>query len=93
MVTSAIENAQKKVKAHRFEIRKQLLDYDDDRQQIVQHFLSAGGDFLRQALSTSAYQEDKARCQGHLANFKATSINQSTRAVAQVTAMAIRSEK
>src|SRR5438132_13085186 len=29
MVTSAIENAQKKVEAHHFEIRKQLLDYDD----------------------------------------------------------------
>jgi preprotein translocase subunit SecA len=29
MVTRAIENAQKKVEAHHFEIRKQLLDYDD----------------------------------------------------------------
>jgi preprotein translocase subunit SecA len=29
MVTRAIENAQKKVEAHNFEIRKQLLEYDD----------------------------------------------------------------
>jgi preprotein translocase subunit SecA len=29
MVTRAIENAQKKVEAHHFDIRKQLLDYDD----------------------------------------------------------------
>ena len=29
MVTRAIENAQKKVEAHHFEVRKQLLDYDD----------------------------------------------------------------
>src|SRR5439155_23940072 len=29
MVTRAIKNAQKKVEAHHFEIRKQLLDYDD----------------------------------------------------------------
>ena len=29
MVTKSIENAQKKVEAHNFEIRKQLLEYDD----------------------------------------------------------------
>src|SRR5207245_7602357 len=29
LITRAIENAQKEVEAHHFEIRKQLLDYDD----------------------------------------------------------------
>ena len=29
MVTRAIENAQKKVEGHNFDIRKQLLEYDD----------------------------------------------------------------
>jgi preprotein translocase subunit SecA len=41
MVTRAIENAQKKVEAHHFEIRKQLLEYDDvmnkQRQVIYEH--------------------------------------------------------
>ncbi len=41
MVTRAIENAQKKVEAHNFEIRKQLLEYDDvmnkQREIIYQH--------------------------------------------------------
>ena len=41
MVTRAIANAQKKVEAHNFEIRKQLLEYDDvmnkQRQVIYQH--------------------------------------------------------
>jgi preprotein translocase subunit SecA len=41
MVTRAIANAQKKVEAHHFEIRKQLLEYDDvmnkQRQVIYQH--------------------------------------------------------
>src|SRR5699024_8938508 len=37
-VTKAIENAQRKVEAHHFDIRKQLLEYDDvnnDQRQIV----------------------------------------------------------
>ncbi len=41
MVTRAIENAQRKVEAHNFEIRKQLLEYDDvmnkQREVIYQH--------------------------------------------------------
>lgn len=41
MVTKSIENAQKKVEAHNFEIRKQLLEYDDvmnkQREIIYQH--------------------------------------------------------
>ncbi len=41
MVTRAIENAQKKVEAHNFDIRKQLLEYDDvmnkQREVIYQH--------------------------------------------------------
>ena len=41
MVTRAIANAQKKVEAHHFEIRKQLLEYDDvmnkQREVIYQH--------------------------------------------------------
>jgi preprotein translocase subunit SecA len=41
MVTKAIENAQKKVEAHNFDIRKQLLEYDDvmnkQREVIYQH--------------------------------------------------------
>ncbi len=41
MVTRSIENAQKKVEAHNFEIRKQLLEYDDvmnkQREVIYQH--------------------------------------------------------
>ena len=41
MVTRAIENAQKKVEAHNFDIRKQLLEYDDvmnkQREVIYEH--------------------------------------------------------
>ena len=41
MVTRAIENAQRKVEAHNFDIRKQLLEYDDvmnkQREVIYQH--------------------------------------------------------
>lgn len=41
MVTRAIANAQKKVEAHNFEIRKQLLEYDDvmnkQREVIYRH--------------------------------------------------------
>src|SRR5262249_18428256 len=41
MVTRAIANAQKKVEAHNFEIRKQLLEYDDvmnkQREVIYEH--------------------------------------------------------
>ncbi|MEE8605991.1 MAG: SEC-C metal-binding domain-containing protein, partial [Nitrospiraceae bacterium] len=41
MVTRAVENAQKKVEAHNFDIRKQLLEYDDvmnkQREVIYQH--------------------------------------------------------
>ena len=29
MITKAIENAQRKVEAHNFDIRKHLLEYDD----------------------------------------------------------------
>ncbi|MDO9385890.1 MAG: SEC-C metal-binding domain-containing protein, partial [Thiobacillus sp.] len=39
-VTRAIENAQRKVEAHNFDIRKQLLEYDDianDQRQVVYH--------------------------------------------------------
>ena len=41
MVTKSIENAQKKVEAHNFDIRKHLLEYDDvmnkQREVIYQH--------------------------------------------------------
>ena len=47
MVTKAIENAQKKVEAHNFEIRKHLLEYDDvmnkQREVIYQHRAGALG--------------------------------------------------
>jgi len=51
MVTRAIENAQKKVEAHNFDIRKQLLEYDDvmnkQREVIYQHRRAIlGGDNL-----------------------------------------------
>ncbi len=56
MVTRAIENAQKKVEAHNFEIRKQLLEYDDvmnkQREIIYQH---------RRAVFTSADISDEIR--------------------------------
>ena len=49
MVTRAIANAQKKVEAHNFDIRKQLLEYDDvmnkQREVIYQHRRAVlGGD-------------------------------------------------
>ena len=52
MVTRAIANAQKKVEAHNFEIRKQLLEYDDvmnkQREVIYQHRRAVlGGTNLR----------------------------------------------
>ncbi len=40
MVTRAIENAQKRVEAHNFEIRKQLLEYDDVMNQQREHIYS-----------------------------------------------------
>jgi preprotein translocase subunit SecA len=61
MVTRAIANAQKKVEAHNFEIRKQLLEYDDvmnkQREVIYQHrrAVLAGGnlsDDLREMMGT-----------------------------------------
>ncbi|HET9844732.1 MAG TPA: preprotein translocase subunit SecA, partial [Nitrospira sp.] len=62
MVTRAIANAQKKVEAHNFEIRKQLLEYDDvmnkQREVIYQHrrAVLAGenlSDDLRDMMDTS----------------------------------------
>ncbi len=62
MVTRAIANAQKKVEAHNFEIRKQLLEYDDvmnkQREVIYQHrrAVLAGenlSDDLREMMGTS----------------------------------------
>ncbi|MGQ0809595.1 MAG: preprotein translocase subunit SecA [Nitrospiraceae bacterium] len=52
MVTRSIENAQKKVEAHNFEIRKQLLEYDDvmnkQREVVYQHRRAIlGGENLR----------------------------------------------
>jgi len=51
MVTRAIANAQKKVEAHNFEIRKQLLEYDDvmnKQREVIYHHRRAvlGGDNL-----------------------------------------------
>ncbi len=54
MVTRAIENAQKKVEAHNFDIRKQLLEYDDvmnkQREVIYQHrrAILTGEDFAEE---------------------------------------------
>ncbi len=53
MVTRAIANAQKKVEAHNFEIRKQLLEYDDvmnkQREVIYQHRHSVlAGEHIRE---------------------------------------------
>ncbi len=53
MVSKSIENAQKKVEAHNFEIRKQLLEYDDvmnkQREIIYAHRAGVfGGDILRE---------------------------------------------
>ncbi len=55
MVTRAIENAQKKVEAHNFDIRKQLLEYDDvmnkQREVIYQHrHAILGGDDLSEEI-------------------------------------------
>ncbi|MCE9535111.1 MAG: preprotein translocase subunit SecA, partial [Nitrospirae bacterium] len=55
MVTRAIANAQKKVEAHNFEIRKQLLEYDDvmnkQREVIYQHRRAVlGGTNLKEDL-------------------------------------------
>ncbi len=55
MVTRAIENAQKKVEAHNFDIRKQLLEYDDvmnkQREVIYQHrHAILGGEDLSEEL-------------------------------------------
>ena len=55
MVTRAIANAQKKVEAHHFEIRKQLLEYDDvmnkQREVIYQHRRAVlGGENLKDDL-------------------------------------------
>ncbi len=54
MVTRAIENAQKKVEAHNFDIRKQLLEYDDvmnkQREVIYEHrrAILTGGDLAEE---------------------------------------------
>ncbi len=53
MVTKSIENAQKKVEAHNFEIRKQLLEYDDvmNKQREIIYAHRAGvlaGDTLKE---------------------------------------------
>jgi preprotein translocase subunit SecA len=45
-ITRAIENAQKKVEAHHFEIRKQLLDYDDVMNKQRQAFYGRRGKVL-----------------------------------------------
>ena len=55
MVTRAIANAQKKVEAHNFEIRKQLLEYDDvmnkQREVIYQHRHAVlAGEHIRQEI-------------------------------------------
>src|SRR3712207_9072993 len=55
MVTRAIENAQKKVEAHNFEIRKQLLEYDDvvnkQREVVYQHRRAIlAGEHLREEI-------------------------------------------
>lgn len=54
MVTRAIENAQKRVEAHNFDIRKQLLEYDDvmNRQRTVIY------DRRREVLSTEDIRAD-----------------------------------
>ena len=41
MVTRAIERSQKRVEAHHFEIRKHLLEYDDDEEQAANFLLRA----------------------------------------------------
>lgn len=58
MVTRAIENAQKKVEAHHFEIRKQLLDYDDvmNKQRTVvyeRRRMILGGENLSEELAAT----------------------------------------
>ncbi|TAL11511.1 MAG: preprotein translocase subunit SecA [Nitrospirae bacterium] len=59
MVTRAIENAQKKVEAHHFEIRKQLLDYDDvmNKQRMVvyeRRRMILGGENLSEDIKADA---------------------------------------
>jgi preprotein translocase subunit SecA len=54
MVTRAIENAQKKVEGHNFEIRKQLLEYDDVMNQQREFIYSQ----RRQILSGGDIHED-----------------------------------
>ncbi len=54
IVTRAIENAQKKVESHNFDIRKQLLEYDDvmNKQRIVIY------ERRREVLSSDTVEED-----------------------------------
>jgi preprotein translocase subunit SecA len=66
MVTRAIANAQKKVEAHNFEIRKQLLEYDDvmnkQREVIYQHrhAVLAGENLKEDLLDMMAEMVDSA---------------------------------
>ena len=48
MVTRAIENAQKKVEGHNFDIRKHLLDYDDVANEQRKFIYSQRDDFLNE---------------------------------------------
>src|SRR5438445_10755554 len=68
MVTRAIANAQKKVEAHHFDIRKQLLEYDDvmnkQREVIYQH---------RRAVLGGANLKDDLR--GMMASLVDTALN------------------
>jgi preprotein translocase subunit SecA len=54
MVTKAIENAQKRVEAHNFDIRKQLLEYDDVMNQQREHVYSNRRQIL---MGTDIHQE------------------------------------
>ena len=62
MVTKAIENAQRKVEAHNFDIRKHLLEYDDvanDQRKVIYEWrneLLGGDDVFRR------YPDDAGRC-------------------------------
>ena len=47
-VTKAIENAQKKVEGHNFDIRKHLLDYDDVANEQRKFIYSQRDDFLNE---------------------------------------------
>ncbi|MBI5211748.1 MAG: SEC-C domain-containing protein [Nitrospirae bacterium] len=53
MVTKAIENAQKRVEAHNFDIRKHLLEYDDVMNKQRQEIYS----FRREALQSESLKE------------------------------------